>query len=272
MMMVRIASHTGASYENQFVYTLKIRIASAFTAMLHALASDRTGRKPERYSTATVNNWQTLDIRHYLIAEAPWDGSAELELRRVPMNLRPIDLAKLSDLSVSLDPVALKTRFIRSMTRQLLRASKDLEAGHLTHVTGTSGDMLRRRIYARIATALEWFRQSFGSRTTSDEAVVALAIAFETLLTDHYAPGVATRVKRRVRICLRGRHGVADYADGVHSIMKARSAIAHTGSMLYNADCLKAQAAFALCFSALVAKLPQLGPSQDRPIGLLLGD
>ena len=272
VMVVKVASHTGAYYENQFVYTLRIRIAAAFTAMLHALASDRTGHEPDQYSTTRVNNFETLDIRHYLIAEAPWDASPDLELRRVPMNLRPIDLARLSDLTITLDSVALRLPFVRAMTRKLLRAVNKIQLGHLTHVNGDSGDKLRRRIYARIVTALDWFRQSFGSRSTSDEAIVALAIAFETLLTDYYEPRVAERVVRRVRICLRRRHGIAGYVDAVHSVIKSRGAIVHTGSTFTNANHLKAQAAFALCFDALVAKLPLLGTSRDRPIGKLLGD
>ena len=272
VMVVKIASHTGAYYENQFVYALKIRIAAAFTAMLHALASDRAGREPDGYSTALVNNFETLDIRHYLIAEAPWHNSPDLELRRVPMNLSPIDLAKLSDLTITLDSAALRLPFVRAMTRELLRAAGRVQLGHLTHVNGDSGDKLHRRIYARIVTALDWFRQSFGSRSTKDEAIVALAIAFETLLTDYYALGVAERVVRRVRICLRRRHGVSGYADAVRSVMASRGAIVHTGSTLANANRLKAQAAFALCFQALVAKLPLLGTSPDQPIGELLAD
>ena len=272
IMFVKIASHTGTYYENQFIYTLRIRIASAFMAMLHALASDRADGEPTQYSTARLNNWQTLDIRHYLVAEAPLNGSSELEVRRVPMHLRPIDLARLCDLTITLDSAALRLPFVRTMTRKLLRASKAVEIGHLTHVNGYSRDKIRKHLYARIVTALDWFRQSFGSRSTNDEAIVALAIAFETLLTDHYAPGVAARVTRRIRICLRGRHGVAEYADAVSSVMKNRGAIVHTGSTLDNADLLKAQAAFALCFHALVTKLSILGTSPDHPIGNLLGD
>ncbi|MFD2053744.1 hypothetical protein ACFSQT_11815 [Mesorhizobium calcicola] len=47
------------------------------------------------------------------------------------------------------------------------------------------------RLFRRLLTALHWFRQSFSARANEDEAIVALAVAFETLLTDHYGLGAA---------------------------------------------------------------------------------
>ncbi len=97
-------------------------------------------------------------------------------------------------------------------------------------------------------------------------------MAFETLLTDAYAPGVSARIQRRVRICLRRKHGIGDYLAAVVSVMQARGAIVHNGSTVREADIVKAQAAFAFCFEAVVAQLPHLGTSLDPPIGTMLGD
>ena len=272
VMVVKIASHTGDYFENQYVYILKIKVATAFTMMLHALAIDRLNRKPDLLMSTRSNNFETLDIRHYLIAEASWSASEELRLLRIPMGRRPIELAKLADLTITLHSKALRLPFVKAMTPKLLRATREIELGYVTHVNGHSDDKLRRFLFARIVTALDWFRQSFGSRATSDESTVALAIAFETLLTDFYAGGVVERVVRRVRICLRRRHGVDQYAEAVRSVLKSRGAVVHTGSTQNDAHHLKAQAAFALCFHALVDRLPNLSTSRDQPIGKLLGD
>ena len=272
LMMVRVASHTGAYFENQFIYTLKIRISAALAAMLYALAADRGEKVGDFCSTARVNNWETLDIHHYLVGEARQKKSDPLELRRVPMNIAALDLARLSDLTLSLGADMLRLSFMRNAQRRLTQALKHVESGHLEHVNTTSNNRVGRKVYARVVTALDWYRQSFSARVTDDEAVVALAVAFETLLTDSYAKGVAARVQRRLRICLRGRHGIDDYVAAVTSIMEARGEIVHNGSTVKEAAIIKAQAAFSLCFEDIAGRLPNLGRSLDQPLGRVLGD
>lgn len=272
LMMVRLASHTGAYFENQFIYTLKIRVSAALAAMLYALAADRSIKVGEFYTTARVNNWETLDIHHYLVGEAHANKADALELRRVPMNVAALDLARLSDLTLSLGADTLRKSFLRDAQRRLTHSLKRVETGHLEHVNTTSSDRVRRKVYARVVTALDWYRQSFSARVTDDEAVVALAVAFETLLTDAYAPGVSARVLKRLRICLRNKHGIDNYVDAVKSIMEARGEIVHNGSTIKEASVIKAQAAFALCFENVASRLPNLGQSLDRPVGRILGD
>lgn len=272
LMMVRIASHTGAYFENQFIYTLKIRVSAALAAMLYALAADRGKQVDTFNTTARVNNWETLDIHHYLVGEARENKSDPFELRRVPMNVAALDLARLSDLTLSLGADTLQQSSIREAQRRLAHALKQVEAGHLEHVNTTSKDRVRRKVYARVVTALDWYRQSFSARVTDDEAIVALAVAFETLLTDSYALGVAERVRRRLRICLKGRHGIDAYVDAVKSVMEARGEIVHNGSTVKDAEIIKAQAAFAFCFEDIAGRLPNLGRSLDQPVGKVLGD
>ena len=272
LMMVRVSSHTGAYFENQFIYTLKIRISAALAAMIYALAADRGNKVGDFYTTAKVNNWETLDIHHYLVGEAREKASASVELRRVPMNISALDLARLSDLTLSLGANTLRLSFMRDAQKRLTQSLKHVETGHLEHVNTASNDRVRRKVYARVVTALDWYRQSFSARVTDDEAVVALAVAFETLLTDSYAKGVAARVERRLRVCLRGRHGIDDYVAAVTSIMQARGEIVHNGSTVQEAAIIKAQAAFSLCFEDVANRLPSLGTSMDQPLGKVLGD
>lgn len=272
LLMVKIASHTGDYYENQFIYTLKIRIASSLAVMLHAIAAEGGVEFDKFQSSATTNNWETLDIRHYLVAETREKQSLPLELRSVPMNLAAMELARLSDLAVLLSSKTLiQSRFARAKG-SLTRALKVVEAGYLAHVNANSPDKVRSRVYSRIVTALNWYRQSFGSRTSDHEAVVALAIAFETLLTDYYSGGVRDRVRRRVAICLKGRQGVSQYVEAVTAIMEARGAIVHNGSTARRADRTGAQAAFVYCFKSVVDRLPNLGHGLEQPVAELLGD
>ena len=190
-MMISMISHTGDYFENQFIYTLKIRMSTALSAMLYAICVDKGYAVDDFVSTARVNNNQTLDIRHYLVGEIrKRKKGAYVELRCVPMNLAPIDLARLSDLSITLSSDTLRKKSIARLRRELGVILKELESGYITHVNTKSWDSVERRVYARIVTALDWFRYSFGGRATSDETIVNLAVSFETLLTDHYDRGV----------------------------------------------------------------------------------
>lgn len=271
LLLVKISSHTGAYYENQFIYTLKIRLAAAQVVMLHALSVD-AGLPVDKFeSSADISNFETLDIRHYLIGEAT-KLAQPLNLHRVPMNVSPVDLARLSDLAVRLSTKTLGLPEFQALEAQLAPVLKGVEEGYLRYINLKSKDGLFVRVYKRLAASIDWYRQSFGSRTNESEAVVALAVAFETLLTDHYAPGGAKRIQRRVGICLKGDPRVEAYKDSVLAIYHARSEIVHTGDAKWEGDIAVAQAAFAKVFLHVASLLGNLNRRMNDPIRELLGD
>lgn len=271
LMLVRLSSHTGDYYENQFVYTLKIRIAAAQVVMLNALIVD-SGIKVEKFhSSADVNNWETLDIRHYLVGEAT-HPEKPLNIRRVPMNVAPLELARLSDLAVTLSTRTLERLEVQAWQKELTPILRSVEEGYLRYVNLTSGERVHVRVYRRLVTAIDWYRQSFGSRLKEAEAIVALTVAFETLLTDHYAPGSAARIERRVGICLNGHPNVEFYKSSVLAVYHARSEIVHTGDGGRETEIHRAQAAFAMCFREVASRLNSLDRRMVDPIRELLGD
>ncbi|NRD89478.1 hypothetical protein C8024_08500 [Sphingopyxis sp. BSNA05] len=272
LVMVKVASHTGEYYENQFVYTLKLRLGATLAVMLWALAEDRNKHPSEMETTAKINNWQTLDFHHYLIGETRTDPKEPIELRRVPMNLAPLDLAQLSDVSVSLNTRTLQDPWMRKRSNSLQSALQTVERAYMSHVNLTSGQASLRRFYARLVKSLDWYRRSFGSRQTQHERAVSLAVAFETMLTDFYAAGTADRLERRVGICLKGLMGVADYKSSVKAMVYLRNEILHTGQSTDESEIVKAQAAFALCFIKITSLLAQLPSRSQHPIKDMLND
>lgn len=272
LMMIRLTSHTGGMFENQFIYTLKIRMASSLVTMLTAVANDKGYAAIPLNSSSRVNNFSTLDIDHYLIGEALRPGRQPLELRRVPMNLGTKELARLSDLSVNLSTELLSRSDMKRTISRLSKALATIESGYRNSVFMNGTLTSEARLYARIVTALDWYRQSFGSRSTDDEAIVNLAVAFETLLADGYEREQNERMRRRVRICLKGRPGVRDYADAVYAVMRARGAIVHNGTTLQVTDINKARAAFASCVEHIATELPNLATSVPKPMERLLND
>lgn len=270
LMLVRLISHTGDMSENQFVYTLKIRTAASCLLMLHALSVEKNGPINTFLSTSKVNNWETLDVRHYLIGENL--PKRPMDLRRIPMNVSARELARLSDVAAVISTKELSTSRMRRISPEIVAALKTAEQGYLRHVNLTSKDNTKKRLYKRLATALDWYRQSFGSRANESEAVVAIAVAFETLLTDQYSPGVAERLARRLRICLKGVRNVAAYEAAIVAIYHARSEIVHTGSLGQQANIVAAQAAFAHCFHRLISRMNGWTPTSNEPIRDLLQD
>jgi hypothetical protein len=270
LLLVRLTSHTGDMYENQFVYKLKLRSAASALLMLHALSLETEGPNDKFRSSLHVNNFQTLDIHHYLIGEGLPTGN--ISTRRVPMNVSPLDLARLSDVAATISTEAMATSRMKRFETQIVVALKTVERGYFQHVNLTSKSKAQARLYKRLVTSLDWFRQSFGSHSNESEAVVALAVAFETLLTDSYQPGVADRIIRRVGICLKGFPGVDEYKRSVLEVYYARGSIVHTGELGQTANVTKAQGAFARCFCSIASRLASWTPTANDPMMNLLGD
>lgn len=270
LLLVRITSFTGDMYENQFVYELKIRIAAAQLLMLHTLSREIAGPLDRYRSSAFVNNFETLDIAHYLIGEGI--RGRPIQTRRVPMNVSALDLARLSDVSASLSTEALTTSRMKRLQPQVTRALNAIERGYFLHVNLSSSSKAESRLYRRLITAIDWFRQSFSARANEAEAIVALAVAFETLLTDQYAPGIAKRLRRRVGICMKGVPGVSAYQDSVEAIYYARSSIVHSGEPDHGIDIHRGQVAFTRCVCGIAERLKNWNPVPTNAMGNLLGD
>jgi hypothetical protein len=200
LMALRVRSFTGSYYENQFIYMIRLRMSTALIMMLSVM-EDRPN--PEKRlvhgSSARVNNWQTLDIKHYLTFETPIRPRSVLSAYCIPMNAAWLELALLSDLNVDIDPRAWAREKAQKRLSSLNETISGIEKGFLNHSILGSRDALRGRVYRKLVTSIDFFRRSFSAGVRPSEAVVALAIAFEALLTDHYAPRVTERILRRVR-------------------------------------------------------------------------
>ena len=146
LLAVRIRSFSGSYYENQFVYILKLRLYSSMIMMLSALegssyANDilKHGKSAsddimKHGSSAKVNNWQTLDIKHYLVFETPIGKKKELSVYCVPMNKSRLELVQLSDLNVQIDPRYWTKTKAKNRLTKLHKAISEVEQGYLAHV------------------------------------------------------------------------------------------------------------------------------------------
>ena len=273
LMAVRVRSLTGTYYENQFIYMLKLRMSTALVMMLSVM-EDRTvsDKRLVHGSSTRVNNWQTLDIKHYLTFETPGSRRSTLTAYCIPMHTAQLELALLSDLNVNIDPVAWGKTKARRRLSQLTQTIATVEKGFFEHSMLGDRNSMKGRVYRKLVTSIEAFRRSLSAGVRHTEAVVSLAIAFETLLTDHYAPGVKERIARRVALYLRGVPGTRRYQETVSELFDCRGAIVHQGTTVNFSGMRTAHQAYVLCLQHIVPRLEGLPVGEETPIAHVLGD
>jgi hypothetical protein len=275
LLLVKLTSVTGTYYENQFIYALKLRLTNGLLMMLASFHAVGKNAK-DLPTTRRINNWQTLDIHHYLLGEAfkPAKPKArvEIDVRRVPMNLNAVDLAHLSDVPVTIDPDALSEPKNKMRLATLAAAIEAIERGYRESVTlARDKSTANARVYRKLVLSLDWYRRSFSATARDSEAVIALAVAFETLLSDFYAPGVTDKIIARVDLCLKGNIEAPKYQRAVKALFEKRGEAVHLGSFKGTPDLLLARRAYAFCLAKIASSMPLASKKMNEPIRHLLG-
>jgi len=266
LLLVKCRTFTGEYYENQFLLTIKLKLSTTLITMLHSLQKvDDTDRL---YSTSTMNNFETLDIKHYVVFESAPNRARRFNARRVPMNLRSAELSEISELNVELNPVEWRRR--PKLFARLSDSLQILEKNYMTFCIGAPIRTPSARVYRKTFMALDYFRLSFRSSSKSEDGIVNLAIAFETLLTDSYSPNQAARISGRVRRLLKGIPGTRKLVAATSELSILRNESVHTGVANREPDWQRCRLAFIYSFLGLVKRYPLLSriPAETgSPIG-----
>jgi hypothetical protein len=274
LLAVKVSSFSGTYYDNQFIFVLKLRLATALLMMMSAMDTRLIDEEKLSFSSSSrINNWQTFDLHHYLVLQAPVAKKKELDAKCVPMNANRLELMELSDLGTDLNPMVWRNASKRPLIKKLHSTLRILEKSYLRHcILGTDKGTVPARVYRKLLASINYFRRSFRAQGQVSENIVALAIALETLLTDAYGPGVSARIIRRVEICLATNPEVAVYKAAVEDLFQSRGAIVHHGEVSEPSSLWKARQAYILCFLELIQKLDSLPKKSSNPIGDLLKD
>ena len=271
LLIAKVRSFSGTYYENQSFLILRLTLATAFLFMLAALQERFHPSKVATFgSTLRVNNWQTLDIKHYLLFEPRPGKSSFLEGRCVPMNVKRAELAELSALNVEVHPRAWRQRHL--LSKKLCASLETVERGYLRYSLGRKKHTNHGRVYRKLYDALSYFRASFRRTGNPGEQIVNLAIAFEVLLTDFYGEGVMGRLSRRLRLALGKVPQKSSLSDSLECLYKARNEIVHQGMTEDDPDLSVARAAFVHAFLGVADKLDEIPEDSNEPIREMLGD
>jgi hypothetical protein len=250
----------------------RLRVVTTFLLMLSTLHTDEAERAEVLFSSAMINNQETLDIKHYMVlSDMPYNAEA-LEGQFVPMNASRLAMAELSDLPVDFHP----GHWVENVdeAREIFRALDYLYEHELGSSFGPDADAKDARIYRKLARALIYFHRSFSESHERWQSVVSLAIAFETLLTDSFASGVRHRVVRRVRLLLNHDRDWASLTRSVERLYAARGRLMHGEDVGDPGDLVAAQQAFTRSFVTLIDRLPECLPRArpDAPLRDICGD
>jgi hypothetical protein len=220
------------------------------------------------FSSRTTNNFETLDIHHYFLLERKPGRKSYFDLRCIPMHVSTAELAELSDVNLEIIPQLWLRR--KPIVKRIAIALRAAEDGHLKYSVLGKRSSVHSRVYKKLYNALAYFRRSFHESADQGAAIVNLAVAFEVLLTDFYAPGVAERVPQHLSLALRGVKKQGKYTAEVGKLYVARSQAVHTAEIQQEVDMTVARQAFVFAFLAITQRLSKLSTSAQEPIKELL--
>jgi hypothetical protein len=263
LLVVRARQIPGGSfYTNEGLLLSRLQAATGQIALLAALQPPNHARAGTLFSTRIINNWETLDIHHYL---ALFDTGGQRKLLHgdcVPIHASRTGVTDLTELALEIDP---KYWMRYSKEHAAIRASVDeVYAGYFRRLTGTTIDNVPSRTYHRLFTALTYFRRSYRGSANDFTAVVTLSTAFELMLTDS-SRGVGPAMRNNAAVLLKGKRGVKGMTEAVGDLYQARCDLVHAGKPA-SPNLHLARRAFALCFIGLAGRIKRIAPRTSTPV------
>ena len=263
LLVVR-ASHMpgGSFYTVEDLLLSRLQAATGQIALLAALQPPTEVRAGTLLSTRIVNNWETLDIQHYL---ALFDTGGQRKLLDgdcVPIHQSRTSVTDLTELALEIDP---RYWMRYSKEHNAVRLSVDkVYDGYLRRLTSVTVDDVKSRTYNRLFTALTYFRRSYRGSANDFTAIVTLNTAFELMLTDS-SGSIGPTLRTNTAKLLKGKRGIKRMTDAVDDLYRARCDLVHAGKPA-EANLVLARRAFALCFVSLAGRVDRIAPATSTPV------
>lgn len=268
LLALRFTSQRGSYFDTEALVLSAVRAATARLAMISTLQSGEPDHVSRLFSTSSMNNWETLDIHHYIVFADNPAQTGSLDGDCVPIQSRRHRVVELSDLSIEIDP---NFNGRRATVAKIDQATDLVYQGHLAYMWRRRRNA-QTRTYDRLFAALSYFLRSFHGDARSWSAAVSLSTAFEMILTDSYSAGATRRLKRRLALVLRGVNGRSQYEAAFAALYSARGDLVHAGTDPTNLDLRLAQQAFVQAFVVLAPRVAALPTRTPKPMLVLTGD
>lgn len=270
LLVLRTIHIPGSYYGNEWLLVSRVRATTGLLAMLAALQHQRTDRVPRLFSSRWMNNWQTLDIHHYLTLFAGTRRSGDLDGQCIPIHAGRTFVSELSDLAIDIDPAHWRRR--DRVAAEVHDAVEVVYADYLRAQFHHGRRDARQRTVRKLFDSMSYFRRSFQGSATNWSGNVALATAFEMLLLDSTPGGIRSVLVRRAKLLLKGTPGTRAMQEAVGDLYGSRNALLHAGNDGVEVDVVRAREAYVRSFVEIVRRLPSLRPRTKTPLGDLSGD
>ena len=268
LLAVRTVQLPGSYYGNEWLLINRLKAATGLLCMLAAFQNPST-RAGRLFSTRTMNNWQTLDIHHYITLFDSPNRPGSLDGHCVPIHASRTEITELTGLEIELDPQHIARNV--QLAERIHSANELIYSAYLRQRIRGGRDNAATRTARKMFDAIGFFRRSHEQSPDGWRSKVSLSTAFELLLTDSYG-AVRETLQRRTRLLLRGVPGTREMQRAVSDLYISRSELVHSGDEAAYADMVTARRAFVLCFVALAERLGSLSLASGTPIRDLTGD
>lgn len=264
LLVVRANHLPGSYYANEHLLMNRVQSVVGLLSLLAALQPATTDRVGFLMSSSRMNNWETLDIHHYLALYDPPGHKTELTGDCVPIHGGRVEVSELAALGFDIDPTYWRRQValgadMQTQVEKLYVAQLKLKVARKK--LNASG-----RTVNRLFDSLQMFRRSFADSTDDWTGRVALSTAFEMLLTDHYGKVKSTLVSRSKQL-MRGQRGTRAMQQAIGDLYVSRSEFVHGAEQTTSADMHTARRAYALCFLELSKRIDKIPTTTSTPVG-----
>lgn len=271
LLILKVRSWPGNYYENQFLLKRKLQFATTFVFMLSTMRQPRrTKTVGSDTSTASINNFQTLDFKHYIVLHPKYRSRIKMNGQCVPMNLSRPELAEISDLNVIIDPKNVSKR--SGFAKALFSLIRQMEDGYFQNcLRPTKNRAAERKIYQKLFQCLRYFRKSFRQTGNNFDEIVNITVAFEILLMDSHPRGrLVEELTTRLKLAFRGVRGSRNMVAAFDNLYKARCEIVHGGGTALSVDLDFARRMFVLAFMNTMKRLQPIPVALHEPMREIL--
>jgi hypothetical protein len=264
---VKFNSFSGNYYENIHVMRIKIEFAATLIFMLKSLSNHQTKEQIMGLGSSTsINNFQTLDFKHYLVFQVPGNKSKSLRLDCIPLFPRQkVDMESTS-VEVEIHPKEWQNR--STTLSRLEKALRHLQEGYLSHWIANNKE---KKIFGKIYSSLRFFRRSFHHSNLKEEKVVNLAIAIESLLIDTRVSNIKGEILHRLNKILKHKKGKRHMLISVKWLYEYRNKVVHQGTLDGHLDIVNARKAYTSAVVKIVETTFGRSTDSDTSIARLIG-
>jgi hypothetical protein len=257
LLIARVTALSGSYYSNEPLLMSRLQVSAALIAMASTFHSLDGDPRPAYLSSRSLNNFQTLDIRHYMLLTP---GQHESNNSFVPISGLRTDVVEMSNLNLILDPDLWRAEDPRAA--QLYNRLEAVYRGYLSHALNPDLQDSRASTYRKVFASLNLFKRSFSPDQW--QATVTLATAFEQLLVHGEIKNLTSRVKKRMTKLLGTTGEASAHVEAFERLYQARCEILHQGRQRANYDIGAARRAFVASFVATAPLLDQVEPHRRR--------